>query len=166
MADISWVDYVIIGIVALSALISLVRGFVRETVSLLIWIGAFVVAWTYFRELAVYLSEWIEAPSLQLGAAFVLLLLAVLMLGGVVGFLIGQLVDKTGLTGTDRLLGMLFGAARGAVLVAILVVLAGLTPFPQDAWWRESALIPHFQNLALWLLSLLPPDVADYFHFV
>ena len=165
MADMNWVDYAILGIIGLSALISLVRGFVRETVSLLIWVGAFVIAWTYFREMAAYLSGWIETPSLQLGVAFVLLLLVVLILGGLVGFLIGQLVDKTGLSGTDRLLGMVFGAARGAVLVSILVLLAGLTPFPQDPWWMQSLLIPHFQDLAIWLLSLLPPEVAEYFHF-
>ncbi len=166
MADMIWVDYAILGIIGLSALISLVRGFVRETVSLLIWVAAFVVAWTYFREMAAHLSGWIETPSLQLGVAFILLLLVVLILGGLVGFLIGQLVDKTGLSGTDRLLGMVFGAARGAVLVAILVLLAGLTPFPQDPWWMQSLLIPHFQNLAVWLLSLLPPEVAEYFQFV
>ncbi len=166
MADMIWVDYAILGIIGLSALISLVRGFVRETVSLLIWVAAFVVAWTYFREMAAHLSGWIETPSLQLGVAFILLLLVVLILGGLVGFLIGQLVDKTGLSGTDRLLGMVFGAARGAVLVAILVLLAGLTPFPRDAWWAQSLLIPHFQDLAVWLLSLLPPEVADYFQFV
>jgi len=166
MAELIWVDYVVLGIIGLSALISLVRGFVRETVSLLVWIGAFVVAWSYFRELATYLAEWITTPSIQLGAAFILLLLAVLILGGLLGFLVGQLVDKTGLTGTDRLLGMLFGAARGAILVAILVLLAGLTPLPQEHWWAQSLLIPHFQQLALWLLSLLPPEVAEYFHFL
>jgi membrane protein required for colicin V production len=161
-----WVDYVIIGIVGASALISLVRGFVRETVSLIVWVLAFAAAWAWFRELAAHLVAWVSTPSLRLGLAFVILLLVVLVLGGIVGFLIGQLVDKTGLSGTDRLLGMVFGAARGAVLVAILVLLAGLTPFPQGFWWHESRLIPHFQHLAVWLLGLLPPDIAGYFRFV
>lgn len=161
-----WVDYVIIGIIGISALISLVRGFVRESISLIVWVAAFALSWTYFRELSTHLAEWIHTPSLQLGLAFVLILLAVLILGGILGFLIGKLVDASGLSGTDRLLGMVFGAARGAVLVAILVLLAGLTPFPQDPWWMESQLIPHFQKLAVWLLSLLPPDIAEYFQFV
>ncbi len=161
-----WVDYVIVGIIGLSALISLVRGFVREAVSLIIWFLAFGLAWTYFRELALHLAPWIETPSLRLGLAFIILLIAVLIIGAIVGFLIGQLVDKTGLSGTDRLLGMVFGAARGAVLVAILVLLAGLTPFPQDPWWQESRLIIDFQHLAVWLLGLLPPDIAEYFQFI
>ena len=162
----TWVDYVIIGIIGLSALISLVRGFVRETVSLLVWVLAFAIAWTYFRELSVQLTPWVDAASVRLALAFAILLLVVLLLGGIVGFLIGHLVDKTGLSGTDRLLGVLFGAARGAVLVAVLVLLAGLTPFPQDPWWRESQLIVHFQRLSVWLLSLLPPDAVAYFRFI
>ena len=161
-----WVDYVIIGIIGVSALISLVRGFVRETVSLIVWVLAFGLAWAYFRDLAPHLASWVDTSSLRLGLAFLILFLVVLLLGGIVGFLIGQLVDKTGLSGTDRLLGMLFGAARGAVLVAILVLLAGLTPFPQDSWWRESGLIVLFHHLAVWLLSLLPPDIAESFRFL
>ncbi len=162
----AWVDYVIIGIIGISALISLVRGFVRESISLIVWVAAFALAWSYFQVLSVQLAEWIQTPSLQLGLAFILILLAVLIVGGILGFLIGHLVDATGMSGTDRLLGMIFGATRGAVLVAILVLLAGLTPLPQDPWWMESQLIPHFQNLVAWLLSLLPPDVAEYFQFV
>jgi membrane protein required for colicin V production len=162
----SWVDYLIIGIIGLSALISLIRGFVREAVSLLVWVGAFFVAWTYFRELSERLAPWVSTPSLRLALAFAVLMLVVLVLGAIVGFVIGRLVDKTGLSGTDRLLGVLFGAARGAVLVAALVLLAGLTPFPQDPWWRDSLLIVHFQQLAVWLLSLLPPEIAEYFRFV
>jgi membrane protein required for colicin V production len=161
----TWVDYLIIGILAASALVSLFRGFVREAVSLITWVLAFLVAWGGFRELATRLEPWIATPSLQLGAAFLLLLLGMLLLGGIAGFLIGQLVDRTGLSGFDRLLGLLFGAARGLLLVAVAVLLAGLTPFPQDPWWRESSLIPHFQGLAAWLLAWLPPDIAGYFRF-
>jgi membrane protein required for colicin V production len=138
---------------------------VREAVSLIIWVVAFALAWTYFREAAEQLTPWVETPSIRLGVAFIALLLVALLLGGIVGFLISQLVDKTGLSGTDRLLGALFGAARGTLLVCILVLLAGLTPFPQDPWWKASALIGEFQMLSEWLLGLLPPEIADYFKF-
>ena len=161
-----WVDYVIVGIVGLSAVISLVRGFVREAISLVTWIAAFWIALLFFRDLAVQLEPWIEVQSLRLGAAFAILLLLSLLLGGALGYLMGQLVDKTGLSGTDRLIGVLFGLARGAVLVAILVLLAGLTPFPDDPWWQSSRLIPYFQQLAVWLQSLLPPDIAGKFSYV
>jgi membrane protein required for colicin V production len=161
----AWVDYVIIGVVALSALISLLRGFVREAFSLAVWLLAFWVSWSYFRALALQLQPWIETPSVRLGVAFAVLMLATLAVGGLVNYLVIQLVERTGLSGTDRLVGMVFGAARGVLLVTVLVWLAGLTPIPQDPWWRESHLVPYFEELALWLRQLLPEDIAERFQY-
>jgi len=159
-----WIDYVILGVIGLSTIISLVRGFVREALSLVVWVFAFWVAWTFFRELAGHLDIF-SVPSVRLGVAFAILFIATLIVGALVNYLIGQLVDKTGLSGTDRLIGMLFGAARGALLVAVLVLLAGLTPFPEDPWWQESGLLGHFQELATWLKGLLPEDIGERFRF-
>jgi membrane protein required for colicin V production len=104
-------------------------------------------------------------PSIRLGVAYGLLLITVLLLGGILNRFMGMLVNTTGLNGTDRLIGVFFGAARGAVLVAILVLLAGLTPFPQDPWWYNSELIPYFQEMALWLKQFLPADIAANFQY-
>lgn len=156
-----WVDYLILGIVALSALIGLIRGLVREVLSLAIWIGAILIAWWFYQPLAEHLTDWISTPSVRLGAAFLILVFTVLIAGAIVGHLISLLVEKTGLTGTDRLLGVVFGAARGAVLVAMLVFLAGLTPLPDDPWWKESALVGRFQVLAEHVLGELPPEVTE-----
>lgn len=161
----NWLDYTIVGLIGLSALISLVRGFVTEILSLVVWVASFWVAWTFFREVGEQLTPWIPLPSARLAVGFGLLFVLGLILGGILNFLIGRLVDSTGLSGTDRLLGVLFGLARGAVVVAALVFLAGLTPLPNDPWWRESQLIGHFQALAHWLLSLLPPDIAIHFKY-
>jgi len=90
---------------------------------------------------------------------------ATLILGSLISFLLSQLIEKTGLTGSDRLLGMLFGIARGAVLVSLLVMLAGLTPLPEDPWWKQSLLIPPFQALAMWLKTHMPTGLADYIHY-
>jgi membrane protein required for colicin V production len=159
-----WVDYVILGIIGVSTIISLIRGFVREALSLVVWVVAFWVAWTFFRELAAQL-DYFSVPSVRLGIAFTVLFLTTLIIGALVNYLIGQLVDKTGLSGTDRLIGMLFGAARGILLVAVLVLLAGLTPLPEDPWWRESHLLAYFQELATWLKTLLPADIGEKFRF-
>ncbi len=161
-----WVDYVIIVIILISSLISLVRGFMREALSLAVWILAFWVSWTFFRELALYFEQWISVPSMRLGVAFLLLLVATLILGGLINYLVGQLVEKTGLTGTDRMLGIFFGMARGALLVGIAVLLAGLTAIPLDPWWRESVLIGYFQDLAIFLRDFLPADIASKFKYV
>lgn len=156
----TWVDYGIVGLVALSALVSLLRGFLREALSLAGWVMAFWVALTFTRELASALPASISVPSARLAVAFFALFLGTLLVAALVNFLAGQLVERTGLTGTDRLLGVAFGIARGAVIVAILVLLAGFTALPQDPWWRGSALLPHVQQMALWIRGFLPPDIA------
>lgn len=157
----NWLDYAIIAIILVSSLVSLFRGFVREALSLAFWVIAFWVAQKFFRGLAVSLAQWIEVPSLQLAVAFAIIFLVVLLLGGLFTYLIAKLIDATGLSGTDRVIGMLFGATRGALLVAGLVLLAGLTPVPQDPWWQQSQLVGHFEDLATWLRGLLPPDIAE-----
>lgn len=155
-----WIDYALLAVIGISMLVSLFRGFVREAISLLGLIVAVWVAITFMDEAAVYLEPYIEAPSLARGTAFVGLFLAVLVTTAVVNALAGLIVDKSGLSGTDRVLGMVFGAARGALVVAVLVLLAGTTSMPQDAWWRESALIKHFEVLALEIRRLLPSDTG------
>lgn len=155
-----WVDYIILGVIGVSALISLMRGFVREAVSLLFLVLAIWLAIALADELAVHLIGYIELPSLRLGAAFVALLLVMLILGGLVNFILGKLVDKVGLSGTDRVLGMVFGALRGGLLVAVLVFLGEMTVLPQDPWWQQSTLLPHFERLADWLGGFLPDGVS------
>jgi membrane protein required for colicin V production len=162
---VNWLDYVIIGVIALSVIISVFRGFVREALSLLVWALAVWIGWTFFRDLAAHLTPWIDLPSLRLAAAMAILIVGVLIIGGLVTYLIGEIVERTGLSGTDRMLGMVFGAARGLLLVAVLVLLAGLTPLPQDPWWGDSLLVGYFEEMAIWLRDLLPSDVAERFRF-
>ena len=163
---INWLDIVILTTIAISALISLFRGFIREAFSLAVWVMAFWLSWSFFRALAVNMENMITTPSVRLGVAFAALMVLSLLVGGLLNYLIIQLVSKTGLSGSDRFIGMIFGAARGVLVIAVLVLVAGLTSFPADPWWRESTLIPYFQELAIWLQSLLPPDIAEKFQFL
>ncbi len=132
----AWIDVVILALIALSAILSLFRGFVREAVALATWLVALWVAMAFYEDFAIVLSQWITTPSAQKVTAFAVLFVCVLLLGAIINYLAGKLVDKTGLTGTDKMLGILFGVARGGVIVAILVLLAGLTPMPQDPCGR------------------------------
>jgi len=157
----AWIDVVILALIALSAILSLFRGFVREAVALATWLIALWVAMAFYEDLATMLSQWISVPSAQKITAFAILFICVLLLGAIVNYLAGKIVDKTGLTGTDKLLGIVFGVARGGVIVAILVLLAGLTPLPQDPWWQDSQFLGYFQELAMWLRSYLPNEMAD-----
>ena len=157
----AWVDLAIIGIIALSALVGFTRGLLREVLSFVVWLGAVFIAWTYHKDLAVELTPWISNSSFRLGAAFLILVFAMLVLGAILGHLLSLVVDKTGLTGTDRVLGVVFGTARGAILVAMLVFLGALTPLPEDVWWQGSAFIGRFQVLAERILEQIPPEAMD-----
>ncbi len=157
-----WIDYVIIGIIALSAIISVVRGFVKEVLSLAAWVLAFWVALTFSPQLSVLLSDYIATPSVSLFAAFAALFIVTLILSALVNHLIAAIVEKTGLSGTDRMLGVIFGLLRGAAIVTLLVLLAAATPMPNDAWWQDSVLIEHFEKLAIWARQFLPVGLAQY----
>ena len=141
----NWLDYAILAVIAVSVVISLIRGFVREVISLVVWVAAFWVGIRYSDNLAVHLSDYIASPTMQLGAAFTALFVATLIIGAVINYVAGQLVGRTGLTGTDRYIGMIFGLARGVVVVAVLVLAAGLTALPRESWWQESVLVAQFQ---------------------
>jgi membrane protein required for colicin V production len=158
--DLTWADYLIIALMGLSVLVGLVRGLVREVFSLAAWASSIWLGLRFSQDLAVHLENLIAVPSLRLGAAFVAIFLVSLMAGGLTGFLLGRLVAGTGLGGTDRLAGLVFGLTRGVLLVSVLVLLAGFTPLPRDPWWRESRLIPPFQAMALWIKTLLPAEIA------
>ncbi len=157
-----WVDFLIPGIIVVSALLSLMRGFVREAFSLAGWLAATWVALHFSQPLAAAFLGGISAPSLRVAVAFVVLFVVTLVLSAVLTRLVAQLVQRTGLSGTDRMIGMLFGAVRGAVVVAVLVLLAGMTSMPQDPWWQQSVTIGYFQALAQWLQENVAPEIANY----
>ncbi len=151
----NWVDALILGVIAISALISLSRGFIKEALSLVTWIVAGVIAWMFGGSLAHHFEPYIDTPSVRIIAACTLLFVVTLLIGALINFLLAQLVRATGLTGTDRLLGVVFGAARGLLLIVVLVGLLSLAPVQHDSWWQQSTLIPHFLLIADWSKNLI-----------
>lgn len=151
----NWVDLLIFAVIGVSALISLGRGFVKEALSLIIWVVAGVVAWLFGGSFAQYLIPYIDNPSLRIIAACAILFVCTLLVGGLINFLIARLILVTGLSGTDRFLGIFFGAARGALLVTIVVGLLSLSPVVEDLAWRDSLLVPHFLLIADWSKNMV-----------
>lgn len=155
-----WIDYAIIGIIVISAFISLFRGFAKEALSLAVWIVAIWIALTFSSHLSSLMANMISIPSVRISVAFSILFVSVIILGSIINYFVSKLVTKSGLTGTDRMLGVVFGVARGGVIVVILVLLAGLTAVPRDSWWKQSVLLPHAQKPALFVRGLLPDSIS------
>jgi membrane protein required for colicin V production len=163
----NWADWTIIAILVISSLISVKRGFVKEAISLVIWVAAFFVAVALHEQLAVLLSQWISSASIRYVISYALLFIATLMVGAMVNHLIAELVKMTGLSGTDRLLGTVFGLARGLIIVmAILILVPMAIPVEQDAWWHQSQLIPQLLLMEQWCKETFSMIVATVRGFI
>lgn len=150
------IDWVILAVIAVSVLISLKRGFVREALSLASWIIAFIVARLFSGNLATLLEGTIETTSVRWILSFVILFAGTIVIGAMINHLIGEMVRLTGLTGTDRVFGMVFGFIRGVLIWVAVVYGLQFTLVPEDAWWKESQFIPYLTTLADWARKTLP----------
>ncbi len=144
-------DWIIVSVIGVSTLASLLRGFVREAISLVGWVLAFVAAMLLSERLGYQLSAWISDETGRRVVAFVLLFVMTLIAVGLCGRLLARLIRFAGLGVFDRVLGMAFGFGRGVfVLLAAVVMLRGLLQPERFAWWQDSVLLPHLLLLEGW----------------
>ena len=155
------VDVIIIFVIFLSAIFSLMRGFVKEAISLATWITAIWVAATFSSRLAVMLADSIESEAVRQASGFALLFILTLMLGALVNFTVAQFVKKTGLSGADRVMGVMFGFLRGLLIIVVFVVVASMTPLPDQEWWKTSDLLGRFEELTLMLKPYFPDNILS-----
>jgi membrane protein required for colicin V production len=153
----SWVDYSILGILALSVLVGVLRGFVREVLGLATWVGAVLMTYFFGAYVAHQLVPVISAPEVRLIAGQALLFIGSLFVGALVTHLIGALVRDSPVAPVDRTLGGMFGFARGLIAVVIVVMLADASVTTREQrWWNESELIPPLLPMASTMRSWIP----------
>jgi membrane protein required for colicin V production len=160
LAALTVFDYFVIGVVALSLLIGIWRGVVSEILALVAWIVAFFAARTWSGQTGELLASGLTDPAWRHVAGFVAVFVAVLILFTLARWVLSLLLSAVGLAPLDRLLGAVFGVARGVLVAWVAVMLAGLTALPQQQWWRQALLAPPFETAVLAAKPWLPADLA------
>lgn len=155
LAQLNGLDWGIIVVLSLSILLSLWRGFAREAMSLAGWVAAYVIANLFVDELASLLGDWIVNITGRYVVAYAMLFVGTLVVAGISAKLAKQLVKVSGLTVLDRLLGTVFGFARGVILVLVFAYIVRQLLPPKDLQWlHESVLMPHLDMLLYWTQML------------
>lgn len=150
-------DIAILSVVVISALIGLFRGFVKEVFSLLNWVAALILVYLFRDQVGALLPLGQSvSPLIRAVAGGAIIFVCTLVVGGLLSALINKLVKATGLSGTDRTLGVVFGLLRGSIIIlALLIILPSVSPVAEQPWWQTSQLIPLFLNFEEWATTLM-----------
>lgn len=178
----NWIDYVLLAVFLISVLGGLVRGGVREVVSLITWIAAFIIAGLFAKPLATAFSSSDSAQSaissastnalntlstsghvslFALGASFLALFLGTIIVGSLIGYFANRVVEGAGISFFNRLLGAVFGLARGFLVNLLIVFIVQLSPIAQQTYWTQSSLVPSFQPMVEWLGNRVQPGLES-----
>ena len=155
------VDYVIIGIIGVSVLISFFRGFVREAISLTVWAAAILVAFKFANPVQLYLAQWMTFSAMRYAIAFAGLFLSVLIGGILLNAFVHLLMNQAGLNITDRLLGIIFGAFRGVVLVTLILMFMSFDSTYETQFLAQSQLASTFKPMVGWMQGFLPNQMKQ-----
>lgn len=158
-------DYIVLGLLGLSAVVGTWRGLVSEVIALVAWVVALVAAWMYSARAATLLSGLITEPMWRQVAAFAIIFVGVLLLAALLRFLLRELLRAVGLGPVDRFFGTLFGLARGAAIAFVLVLLGGLVGVGNEPWWRNAKLSPPLETAVIAAKPWLPDAVAEKIRF-
>lgn len=162
----NWADWSLLTLILLSTVISFFNGFVREVFSFLGWLFSFAIALWFLDELANLLKTLIPFADLRLGLSLITLFFVSFILFEWINYLLlNSIGAHTTLSLVERMVGVIFGIARGSVIVTFLIMLGGLTQLPAAAWWQQSLLIENFKPIVFVLRSQLPFEIATQFNF-
>jgi membrane protein required for colicin V production len=158
-------DYVVIGIVAISLALGLWRGVVGEMIAIVAWIAAVMGALEFGTAIGQAVFAGIADPAMRALAGCTFIFVGILVAMSLIRLVVRQMIKALGMSLSDRLLGMVFGFARGVLVVLVLVAAGGMTSAPQQAWWQEASLAPPLETAVLAVMPLLPDDLAKKIRF-
>ncbi len=156
----NFADYVVIAVVLISAGVGIIRGFLREAISLATWILALLIAWNFSGSLEPYLGGLLSDPEIRPWVARGLIVLFILLLGMALGVILGYFVRLSIFSGMDRFLGFFLGLLRGIVLVGVFVILSQLVRLDGEGWWKRSILLPYGEDVASLLRTIVGEQMA------
>lgn len=155
----------VLAIIGISIIVSMMRGAFKEMLAIIGWLVAFYVAKTYSSVLSPMLPQDIPTEALKTLAAFLILLIAVLFINSLLSIAISSIISKVGLGWLNRLLGIVFGFAKGVLIVCVLVFLAGLTSLPKERMWTDAMLSSPLEVLVKSTFPWLPYSVTKHVKF-
>ncbi len=155
-------DIVILCFIALPMIIGVFYGFLNIAFSLLSWIVSFGLSVKFMPYFSPLLEQYVSELLFRNILAFVGIFILSLIIMSLLSYLIVKLLGRTGLTATDRILGLFFGLALGSFINTIIILIAGFTALPQESWWRESQLIKPFERVSVWSIGYLPESFREY----
>lgn len=155
-----WIDWAIILVLVVSALLGLLRGMVREAISLTTWVAALLLSRTFGPKIAEMLTPYISNELVRTGLGYALTVIIVIVLGSIAGRIGKTIVSASGLGHFDRALGVIFGALRGLAILIIIVAIAGLTPLAKESVWRDSKLVPMLEDLRDQVAGLIDQQIS------
>jgi len=159
------IDIVILVAIVISGILSWLRGFVREAVSLITWFLAIAITFLYSHKFAVVVPEAVGGTATRVVVAALVLFFGTLLFGWLFSTLLKRFLSTVNLSAVDRILGLLFGLTRGIAIISVVVLLLNLTTIPKESWWANSFFLPRFQHLAAEIHDRLPQELASYFDF-
>jgi membrane protein required for colicin V production len=162
LAALAPLDWICVAVLLVSLLVGAWRGLVVEVMSLVAWVAAFILAQWFAPDAAALLPMGRAAEPARYAAGFVLVFVATLFAGALIGFVVSKLLSAVGLGAINRLLGALFGALRGVVLILAATVVVGMTPFKTSPTWQAS-IGAQWATAALGMLKpVLPQEFGKY----
>lgn len=144
----NWFDYTLLIVVVISAIFGMVRGFVREILSLLTWVLAFVAAYFFTDRVALVILPHVKSETVAQLTAFFSLFVLVLIVGALINYIIGRIVTFSGYSLSDAFFGIIFGAARGFLIALFVIFAIASSPLSAQAWFNASMLNYHFNDLS------------------